>query len=122
MKRVYVAGLYARNDDGSLADLIGVLQNIRTGQAASLKVLRAGMAPYCPWLDYQFSLLDDVPIPKKAYQANSMAWLEVSDAVWVISGECTGHGVDREIACAEELDIPVYRSFEELTAALLVDM
>ena len=100
-----------------MAGVVGVLPSIRAGQAATLEVLWTGMVPFCPWLDYRYGLLDDPPIPKGAYQASSMAWLEVSDAVWVISGEGIGHGVDREIARAKELHIPIYRSFEELVAA-----
>jgi len=117
MKRVYVAGLYSRNADGSVADVMGVLRNIRDGQSASLAVLRAGFAPFCPWLDYQFSLLDDKPITIEIYYAYSMAWLEASDFVLVISGVGIGSGVDKEIARAKELNIPVFYSFTELFLA-----
>lgn len=118
MKRIYVAGLYSKNADGSTADVIGVLRNIRNGQMASLKVWRMGYAPFCPWLDYQFSLLDDEPITKEMYYEYSMAWLEVSDAVLVISGAGLGSGVDAEIRRAEELNIPVYYSIYELRRAI----
>ena len=114
MKRIYVAGLYSRNADGSVADVIDVLRNIREGQKASLKVWRMGFAPFCPWLDYQFSLLDDKPITREMYYTYSMAWLEVSDAVLVISGSGVGGGVDAEINRAVELRIPIYYSFAEL--------
>ena len=113
IKRVYVAGLYSRNADGSTANVIDVLRNIRAGQVASLRVWRAGFAPFCPWLDYQFSLLDDEPISIEMYYIYSMAWLEVSDAVFVISGAGIG-GVHKEIARAKELDIPVFYSFDGL--------
>ena len=114
MKRVYVAGLYSHNADGSVANVIDVLRNIREGQLASVEVLRAGFAVFCPWLDYQFGLCGE--IPKLVYRGNSMAWLEVSDAVLVISGEGTGHGVDAEIKRATMLNIPVFRSLKELIA------
>lgn len=117
IKRVYVAGLYSRNPDGTEAGIVQALANMRRGQMAALLVWRAGFAPFCPWLDYQYSLLDDQPITKEMYQANSMRWLEVSDAVLVISGEGIGSGVDAEIARAEALGIPVYRSLEELITA-----
>lgn len=114
MKRIYVAGLYSRNGDGSVANVIDVLRNIRLGQQASIRVLGLGCAVFCPWLDYQFGLHDE--IPKEVYIGNSMAWLEVCDAVLVISGEGIGHGVDAEIKRAHELNIPVYHSFEEFLA------
>jgi hypothetical protein len=117
MKRVYVAGLYSRNQDGSVANVIDVLRNMRAGQSASLEVMRMGFAVFCPWLDFQFGLLSDTPIPKEVYQGNSMAWLEVSDAVLVISGEGIGHGVDAEIKRARELNIPIFRSLKEFAAA-----
>jgi hypothetical protein len=117
MKRIYVAGLYSRNQNGNTANVIDVLRNIRAGQMACLKVLKAGFFPFCPWFDYQFALLDDEPISKETYQANSMAWLEVSDAVLVISGEGIGSGVDAEIARAKKLEIPIFRSLKALINA-----
>jgi len=119
MKRIYVAGLYSRNADGSIADVIDVLRNIRNGQRESLRVWRAGFAPFCPWLDYQFSLLDDEPITKEMYYEYSMAWLEVSDAVYVISGYGIGGGVDAEIKRANELMIPAYYNFDCMVRELI---
>lgn len=116
MIRVYVAGLYSRNPDGSTADVIGVLANMREGLRASAEVLNQGYAVFSPWLDFQYGLLENNPTSKRAYQNNSMAWLEVSDAVLVISGEGIGSGVDAEIHRAHELNIPIYRSIHELIA------
>lgn len=118
MKRVYVAGLYSRTADGGKADVIQVLKNIRDGQAVSLKVLRLGFAVFCPWLDYQFALLDDDPIPVEVYKENSMAWVEVSDYMLVISGVGLGSGVDAEIETARKLGIPVYFKLDDLVAQL----
>lgn len=112
MKRVYVAGLYSRNADGSVAGVIDVLRNIRNGQKAALDIWRKGFSPFCPWLDYQFSLLDDEPIEIEMYRRYSMDWLEVSDAVVVISGAGIGSGVDAEIKYSEELGIPVFFGME----------
>lgn len=114
VKRVYVAGLYSHNADGSTANVIDALQNIRAGLVASLSVLRMGLAPFCPWLDYQFGLVDDQSVSKEILLARSIAWLEVSDCVLVISGAGIGTGVDREIARAQALNIPVVFSLAEL--------
>lgn len=114
MKRVYVAGIYSTDENGNEAGVIQVLKNIRDGQKASLDVWRLGVAPFCPWLDFQFSFLDDEPITKEMYYTYSMAWLEVSDAIFVISGEGLGSGVDKEISRAKELKIPILYSIEAL--------
>ena len=114
MKRVYVAGLYSETPDGGTVGVIQVLRNIKAGQRESLRVWRAGFAPFCPWLDYQFSLIDDEPTTKEKYYIYSMAWLDVSDAVYVISGRGHAGGVDAEIKRANELHIPVYYSFSDL--------
>lgn len=109
-KRIYVAGLITRNPDGSKAGALDFLRNIRAGQVVCLYLLRLGFAVFCPFQDYQYGLLSDDPIPEMAYKGNSMAWLEVSDAVLVISGEGIGSGVDAEIKRANELKIPVYHN------------
>jgi len=114
MKRIYVAGNYSRNKDGSIADVIGVQQNIRAGLITSLKLLRLGFAPFCPWLDFQYGLLDDEPLSKEIYYTYSIAWLEVSDAMLVISGVGLNSGVDTEIKRAIELNIPIYHSIDEM--------
>ena len=114
MKRIYVAGLYSRTKDGKTANVIEVLHNIRAGLKASLEIWRLGFAPYSPWLDYQFSLIDDEPISKEMYYQYSMCWLEVSDAVLVISGNGINGGVDAEIRRAKELGILVFYSIDEL--------
>ena len=51
MKRVYIAGKY---DD---TNVIQVLKNIRVGIKASVKALRTGYIPFCPWLDFMFALV-----------------------------------------------------------------
>ena len=115
MKRIYVAGLYSRAKNGNTANVIEVLDNMRKGIGNAVHLLNRGFSVFCPWLDFQFGLAH--PIPKKVYQNNSMAWLEVSDAVLVISGAGLNSGVDREIERADQLGIPVFYSIEGLLAA-----
>ena len=47
-----------------------------------------------------------------------MAWVEVSDAIFVMRDSEKSGGVQREIARAQELGIPVCYTFEELRKAL----
>lgn len=99
MKRIYVAGKYSANN------VIDVLKNIRIGIAKCAEILKNGDSPFCPWLDYQFSFFQDISV--EDYYRYSMAWLEVSDEVWVLPEWETSKGTIKEIARAEELKIPV---------------
>lgn len=112
MKRIYLAGSYSADN------IIGVLDNIRKGQRAGAVAMMRGYAVFCPWLDYQlhFHLREGETIPKKIYQDNSMAWLEVSNEVWVLPGYENSNGTNREIARAHELKIPV-KYLDEPTSA-----
>lgn len=107
MIRVYVAGAY------SAPDVIGVLNNMRKGMQLSMRVLKAGYAPFVPWFDYHFALMGEMGLQE--YRDYSMAWLEVSDAVLIQpEGAEDSEGTRAEIARAEELGIPVFYSMEEL--------
>ncbi|MFA5316214.1 MAG: DUF4406 domain-containing protein [Dehalococcoidales bacterium] len=110
MRRVYVAGPYSADD------VLKVFDNMRKGIRASIDVLLAGFAPFCPWLDYQFSLMlyDHEKLTVEQYYAYSIAWLEVADAVLVLPGFETSKGTMAEIMKAEALDIPIFYNIEEL--------
>lgn len=104
MKRIYVAGPY------SGPDVITILGNIKRGIELSLRIMKLGYAVYCPWLDWQFGI--QANLTKEQYQANSMAWVEVSDAVVLVEGWENSGGTIREISRARQLGIPVYVTFE----------
>jgi len=106
-RRVYVAGAY--NAD----NVIDVLANMRRGHELCIKVLRAGFAPFDPWLDYQFGLLAD--ITRDEYLEYSMAWLRASEAVLVVQeGWQDSEGTKAEIREAHGLGIPIFTDLEEL--------
>ena len=107
MVRIYVAGLYSKNSKGEKANVIEVLENIKAGITICNRLLSLGYAVFCPWLDFQYGLTG-VNLTIEQYRANCMAWLEVSNAMLVISGVRIGGGVDDEIIRAIELDIPAY--------------
>lgn len=114
--RVYVAGQYSRNRNGEKAGVLDVLRNIQRGTKVSAKLLSLGYAVFCPWLDHQFAFFEpDMNVQR--YKDNSMAWLEVSDCVLVISGKGMGGGVDAEIERANKLGIPVYEAAFDLYTA-----
>ncbi len=107
--KIYIAGPYSSDN------VIGVLSNIRRGIEMSARLLDMGYSIFCPWLDFQFALTDfGRTITKEDYQRNSMAWLEVSEAVLVIGDWFNSEGVKKEIARAWELNIPVYYSLGEM--------
>ena len=108
MVRIYCAGLYSKNSKGEKANVIEVLENIRAGITVCNRLLSLGYAVFCPWLDFQYGLTGDFEITIEQYRANCMTWLEVSDAMLVISGAGFGGGVDDEIKRAVVLDIPAY--------------
>ena len=109
MKKIYVAGDYSADN------IIEGLQNIGKGRMESVKLFRRGFAPFCPWWDASFCI--DLPyadFDKDMFYNASMAWMEASDAVYVISGVGKGGGVDKEIARAAKLGIPVFYNMDDL--------
>ena len=83
------------------------MENIRAGIFVCNRLLSLGYAVFCPWLDFQYGLTG-ANLTIEQYRANCMAWLEVSDAMLVISGAGLWGGVDDEIKRAVVLDIPAY--------------
>lgn len=114
MVRVYCAGAY--NAD----NVIDVLANIRRGIMAASEIMQEGYAVYAPWLDFQLGLTQSYMFNREEYQANSMAWLEVSDAVYVVPGWEKSAGTACEIARAKELGIPVVFRFDDLPPTVRV--
>ena len=113
MKRIYVAGPYSCD---ARCKGPGVnLTSMKFGIEACLKVLNHGMAPFCPWLDYLFVLMDrDNQLPDKWYYDYSNAFLVVCDAVWVIGKRKNSYGVQKEIDLAMFSDIPVFYDFDDV--------
>lgn len=100
MKKIYLAGSYS--DD----NVMGVLHNIGIGIKTATKILKEGNAPFCPWLDYHYALIDQT-IPKENFYNYSMAFLEVCDEIWVLPNWEKSIGTQKEILRAKELNIPV---------------
>jgi hypothetical protein len=80
------------------------------------KVFKAGFAPFCPHLDFHYSLMveDDTDFTVKEYYKYSMAWLEVSDAVLLLPGWEDSKGTLAEIERARELNIPIFNRLEDV--------
>lgn len=99
-KRIYLAGAYSADN------VMDVLKNISIGISTASQILKNGDFPFCPWLDYHFALADPT-IPKQAFYDYSMAWLEVSDEVWVLPNWEHSVGTEKELDRARELKIKI---------------
>jgi len=109
MKRVYVAGPYSANN------VIDVLQNIGRGQKVAAELFENGFAPFTPWHDKDFCFINCYSkLTVKQFRIFSMAWLEVSDAVFLVKGWMESEGTLAEITRAGELNIPVFANFKDL--------
>lgn len=113
--RVYVAGPYS--DD----NVLRVLKNIGRGEAWSSKLFKLGFAPFVPWHDKEFVISNwKHNFEVHAFYEYSMAWLEVSHAVFIVPNEKglknweDSTGTMGEIKRANELNIPVFYTIEEL--------
>lgn len=97
--RIYVAGKYSADN------VISVFDNIREGIRVSSSIVKLGLNPFCPWLDYLFQFFEKLEV--KDFYRYSIAWLEVSDEVWVLPEWQNSKGTKAEIKRAKELKIPV---------------
>lgn len=102
MKRIYIAGPIS---GGTLE----TLANIERGIKKAAELIKQGYDAYCPHLDFQMNLTaaPEHKLTVEELQRNSMAWLEVSNEVWVLPGYENSKGTAREILRARELRIPV---------------
>ena len=110
---VYVAGKI------SDPNCINYLKNLKAGIEASAEVMMTeGLAPFSPFLDFQYILTSPLgnKITIEDYQSMSMHWLSKSDAVYVHEGSDwrTSKGTLAEIAKAKELGIPVVYTYDDL--------
>jgi hypothetical protein len=108
MKRIYVAGPYSGNT-------LETLNNMRVGIRTATELLLSGYAPFCPWVDYHYTLAlrDGESISYEDYLKYSIAWLEVSDAIYLLPNWEKSKGTLAEIEIAEKLGIPVFYPGEE---------
>ena len=97
--RIYLAGKYSSSNP------IEFLNNIQHGIKVCARILKNGNEPFCPFLDYQFQFFQDLKI--EDYYRYSLAWLEVSQELWVLPDSEFSTGTNMEIERAEELGIPV---------------
>jgi len=109
MKRVYVAGAYSADN------VIDVLKNIGRGEHWAAVIFMHGFAPFCPWHDKQFvtdNYNHDFTVDQ--FYEYSIAWLKVSEALFLVPGWGKSKGTLKEIEISKEMGIPIFDSFESL--------
>lgn len=107
MTKIYVAGPYRG------ATLLDSFDNMRRGMQASVELMKKGYAPFCPWLDFQYSLCVESPTIEQ-YQAVSIAFLKTCDCVLLIGDWQSSKGVAEEIKVAKYLSIPTYSDVADI--------
>jgi hypothetical protein len=78
-------------------------------------LFRQGFAPFCPWHDKSY--VTDNPhgsFTVEQFYEFSMAWLDVSDAVFLLPDWKKSKGTLAEVERAKELGLPIFTSLTKL--------
>jgi hypothetical protein len=97
VKRIYIAGPYTRGD---------AALNVRRALAAAETLRTKGWFPFIPHLYHFWHFV--FPHPYDYWMEMDLSWLETCDAILRLPGKSAG--ADDEVARAEDLCMPVYRS------------
>ena len=109
MKKIYVAGPYSADN------VLDVLKNIGRGQKVCAELFSMGFAPFCPWHDKSYVTDNpDGSFTVQQFYDYSVAWLLVSDAVFVHNMRKDSVGTVAEVEIAHEFEIPVFYDMAEL--------
>jgi hypothetical protein len=107
MIRVYVAG--------KLSDKTAVeyIQNASRMTKVDLELRRMGFATFNPCLDLVTGLVSG-DLKYDDYADPNMAWLEISDCVFLVPKWKGSKGTQAEIDRANELGIPVFDTYDDI--------
>lgn len=116
IRRLYVAGILTPVGHFSANPAIDYVIALREMTKWSWKALQAGFDPFCPALDWMFWMVMESGeyMTEAMIKRYSKSWLEVCDAVMLTPGWQKSKGTLAEIKRAEELEIPVFKSLDEL--------
>lgn len=101
MKRIYVAGPYTSPD---------VAVNVKRAMDVTNELLGYGFQPFCPHLSHFLHMAS--PQPYETWMELDLAWLEQCEALVRLPG--ASPGADREVARAQQIGMPVFRSLGAL--------
>jgi hypothetical protein len=109
MKRVYVAGPYSADN------VLDVLRNIGRGEKMAAILFREGFAPFCPWHDKSYVMdMPDRDFTVEQFYDFSMAWLDVSEAVFLLPNWHKSKGTLSEVERAKELGLPFFHTLADI--------
>ena len=101
MLRLYVAGAYSANN------VLDVLKNIGRGRKACAEFFSLGFAPFCPWHDMDFIIMNpDNIFNIQQFRDYCLEYLKVSQVMFILPDSQDHEGVQDEIKLAKELNIP----------------
>lgn len=105
--RVYICGKLRSHS-------LGYIKNLSRMIKEAEMVRKSGFAVFIPGLDILQAIYSGDCNFKELF-GNSIEWLKVSDAVYVISNWRTSKGVKAEIKLAKKLGIPVFYNLKDLS-------
>lgn len=107
--KIYVAHRYA-------GDTLETLSNIGRAVKIGVEIARRGHFPFIPHLDCLVAMEDGMTLPLSYYYDSSMAWLKVSDALFVVDKKDleTSKGVKEEYNFAVENNLPIFYKLSDL--------
>lgn len=112
-KRIYIAGALSSKEDTTRDPskvVTDYISNVHAMCKYAGQVRLLGHYPYVPALDFLLGMVNG-DWDERAYREIGIAFLEVCDAVLVIS---ESWGVSKELERAKELGIPIYWSIGDL--------
>jgi hypothetical protein len=98
---IYIAGPYSRGD---------TVLNVRNAVMAADQLMMLGFIPYIPHLTMFWHIL--LPHDYQFWLDYDLKWLDKCDGLLRLPGD--SKGADAEVEYANEMEIPVYYSIEEL--------
>ena len=106
MKRIYIAGALT-------ADVTQYIKNVSIMMEWAESIRLEGFAVYIPGVDVMMGIKFGY-YERDDYFYNSLEWMKVSDAVFLVPGWENSKGVKEEIRIANKMGIPVYPDPKQL--------
>lgn len=104
---IFLSGPFRHPDKAQMAE------NVLTAQAAAVGVARLGFIPYCPHsnIGHAYGLISEAHA-----EAINLAFLRLSDALYLLPGWGQSIGARGELEEAKRLGLPIFRSPAEVRA------
>lgn len=104
--RIYIAGKLSD-------DACGYIRNLHRMCMWAVTVKGKGFSVFVPGLDFLMGFLIGHWIYND-YFDNNQAWVECSDAIFLVPGWTESKGVQKELVLARKYNIPSFTNIEEL--------